>query len=334
MTDTNLKNKLELHYYFDDDDNHSMDAVIRNKCENEILQILTSVSKELNINVKTETEAFQEGGLKELWVFAGSVDGQQLINVSNFLVAVLALILSRIPTKKSKLDRIEQQLSIEEKQLNLELLKNELAEKGINQDKVNLDRLDYVFNKNIKVIKHKSNFYKLLSKYPKVNKLSTTKLDTNNKPVEEPSIVERVDFDNFILESEDLEPLKDENATIEIISPVLKQGNFKWKGFYNQDSTPIDFSMKDKLFKNRVLDEGVSFKNGTFIDCILEISRKIDDMGNVYFSNYSVLTVLKRHDDGIAVETKQGKAYRRKKEAKKSQLSLFNEEDKPIDNME
>lgn len=325
MIEKEIKNKLELHYYFEDDDNHSMDAVIRNKCENEILQILTSVSKELNINIKTETEAYQEGGLKELWVFLGSVDGQQLINVSNFLVAVLALILSRVPTKKSKLDKLEQQLTIEEKELNIELLRAELAEKNIAQEKINLDRLDYVLNKNIKVIKHKSNFYKLLTKYPKVKKLSTAKLDTENRPVEKPAIVERSDFSNFILESEDLDPLTDENATIEIISPVLKKGKFKWKGFYNADSTPIEFSMKDKLFKNRVIEEGVSFKNGTFIDCVLEISRKIDDMGNIYFSNYSVLTVLKRHYDGITVETKQGKDYRRKKEAEKSQLSLFDD---------
>jgi hypothetical protein len=323
MTDDSLKNKLELHYYFDNDDVHSMDAVTRNKCENEILQILTTISKELNINIKSETEAYQEGGLKELWSFLGSVEGQQLINISNFLVALLALILSRVPQKKTKLDKLEQELRIEEHKLNIELLKKELIEKGIEPIKVNLDRIDFVINNSIQIIKHKSNFYKLLNKYPKVKKLSTNKLNSNNIPIEQPNFVERVDFDKFILESEDLSPLKDENATIEIISPVLKKGNFKWKGFYNQVSTPIDFALKDNEYRKRVIEEGESFKNGTFIDCILEISRKIDDLGNIYYSNYSVLTVLKSHFDGVTVETKQGRAYRNKKDADSRQMKLF-----------
>ena len=60
MTDNTLTNKLELHYYFSNDDKtHSMDAVIRNKCEYELLQIISTISKELNVQIKTETEAYR-----------------------------------------------------------------------------------------------------------------------------------------------------------------------------------------------------------------------------------------------------------------------------------
>ncbi len=81
--------------------------------------------------------------------------------------------------------------------------------------------------------------------------------------------------------------------------------------------------MKDKEFKDNVVEEGIPFKNRTFIDCILEIERKIDDLGNVFNSNYSVLTVLKRHDEKVSYETPQGKKYRQKKDADKMQQNLF-----------
>ena len=81
--------------------------------------------------------------------------------------------------------------------------------------------------------------------------------------------------------------------------------------------------MKDKEFRQTVIDEGVEFKNGTFIDCVLEISRRVNEVGEIKNYSYSVLTVLRKHDENITIETPQGKRYRREKEAEKSQLKLF-----------
>ena len=215
------------------------------------------------------------------------------------------------------------QLSIEERKLNIELLKKELDSQGIPENKVNIEKFVLIINDNYKIIKHKSNFYKLLYKYPKVKKISATKLNENKEKIEGPTFVERKDFDKFILGSDNLDALPDDNATIEIISPVLKKGKFKWKGIYGKLGTAIEFSMKDKEFKNNVVEDGIPFKNGTFIDCILKIERKIDDLGNVFNSNYSVLTVLKQHDEKASLETPQGKKYRQKKEAERMQLNLF-----------
>ena len=331
MTDNTLTNKLELHYYFSNDDKtHSMDAVIRNKCEYELLQIISTISKELNVQIKTETEAYDEGGLKEFYTFIGTAEGQAIMTLANLAVAILGVLLSRIPLRKSKLDRQEQLLSIEEKKLNIEaqklnieLLKKELEAKKIQTTNVNIEKIEYIITNNIKILKHKSNFYKTLYNYPKVKRLSTLKLDENKKPIEEPRFVERVDFDKFILESDNFEPITDDTATIEIISPVLKQGKYKWRGVYNKMAQPIEFSMNDKEFKEDILKDGISFKSGTFIDCVLEIARKIDDLGNVFNSNYSVLTVLRQHDEGISIETAQGKKYRQKKDVDNSQMKLF-----------
>jgi len=60
-------NKIELHYYFSDE-SHSMNALVRNKCEHNLLGILKEISTVLNARLKVESEAYTEGGLKEKWV--------------------------------------------------------------------------------------------------------------------------------------------------------------------------------------------------------------------------------------------------------------------------
>jgi hypothetical protein len=141
--------------------------------------------------------------------------------------------------------------------------------------------------------------------------------------VEESKFIARTEFDKFVIESDELKSEIDETATIEIISPVLKKGKYKWKGVYGKIGEAVDFYMKDKIFKQSVIAEGIEFKNGTFIDCILEKSRKINEIGEIYTSAYSVLTVLKKHYENTVAETPQGKRFRKEKEAEKQQFKLF-----------
>lgn len=314
-----LNNKFELHYFFSEDDiSHSIDANTRHKCEHELLQIIYEITKSFDSKVKVETEAYKEGGVKEIWSFLSSDNGQLTI-----IISLLTLILSRIPLSKTKLEKKDLKLSIKERKLNIKLLEEELKAKKIPESKIDIDKIEVLVNNNYKVIKHKSNFYKQLFRYPKVKKISTAILNSKNEIVEEAKIVERKDFENFILDSDDLDSITDENATIEIISPVLKKGSYKWRGVYNEIGIVIEFTMKDKLFKNSIIDSGVTFKSGTFIDCVLKIERKIDDLGNIFNSNYSVLTVIKQHNDGVSIETPQGKAYKKRKIEQKQQLLLF-----------
>lgn len=313
-------NKLKIHYYFDENDySHTMDAFIRNRCEFELLQIYNELQRELGLEVKLETEAFEEGGLTEFWIFLA----ENAIQITLILTGI-SQVISRIPIQKTKLERKDLQLSIEERELNIRAFKKELQE---NNDKsiITIENINLIIDTNPKILKHLSNYYKQLYNYPKVKKISTTKLKENREKAEEPIEIQRTDFDKFIIESDELEPIIDENATIEIISPVLKKGKYKWKGIYEKAQGAIDFFMRDKEFKQSVIAEGVEFKNGTFIDCVLEISRKINEVGEIFNSSYTVLTVLKKHFENIVIETSQGKKYRREKEAEKSQLDLFNE---------
>lgn len=320
MKEQTLANKLELHYYFEEsDDSHTMNAFVRNRCEFELLQIYTELQKELELDVKIETEAFEEGGLTELWSFLAD----NAIQITLLLTA-LSQVLSRVPLRKSKLEKKDLKLSIEERKLNIKALKRELKEKEPEQ--ITIQNLNLIIDSNPKILKHLSNYFKQLYNYPKVKKISTTILSNNNTKIEEPKFISRTDFDKFIIEIDELGSEIDENATIEIISPVLKKGKYKWKGVYNKIGEAVDFYMKDKIFKQSVIAEGIEFKNGTFIECVLEKSIKMNEVGEIYTTAYSVLTVLKKHYENIVEETPQGKKYRQEKEADKQQLKLFKDD--------
>lgn len=317
MQEQTLANKLELHYYFDVSDNsHTMNAFVRNRCEFELLQIYTELQKELELDVKIETEAFEEGGLIEVWTFLAD----NAIQITLLLTA-LSQVISRIPLKKTKLEEKDLKLSIEERKLNIKALKKEL--KGKEPEQITIQNLNLIIDSNPKILKHLSNYYKQLYNYPKVKKISTTKLSVIKTKVEESKFIARTEFDKFVIESDELKSEIDETATIEIISPVLKKGKYKWKGVYGKIGEAVDFYMKDKIFKQSVIAEGIEFKNGTFIDCILEKSRKINEIGEIYTSAYSVLTVLKKHYENTVAETPQGKRFRKEKEAEKQQFKLF-----------
>lgn len=310
-----LSNKIELHYFFSNDSN-LMDAVIRNKCEHEFLEIVKQVGEILDVELSVETEAYLEGGLKEWWTIT--------VRKNQFIIGLISGILINVISNHITSDKELPELQKQELRLSIEYLKKGLNENEETKPSISIENATVIINNDIKIQKHKSNFYKNLSSYHKVTKIETNILFENNEPVDVPKTINRIDFGKFILTSDDLPPITDDKAIIEIISPVLKRGNYKWKGLYNGEI--IDFYMKDTIFKESVIFDKESFKNGTFIECVLEVSKKIDDFGEVKNSGYSVLTVIKK-DDGVAtVLTKQGEKFRADQKAKKQQLSInFNE---------
>ena len=312
--------KFELHYFFYDQ-SHSMDAIVRNKCEYELLAIFREVADSLEIKIDLESEALSEGGLKEVWNFIGK-------NAPQLTLVLLAatLILSRVPTTNERLELLKEtelNLSIEEKKLNIEKLKKEIE--NSDSEKIDIDKLSEIINDYLKTRKHKSNFYSHLMSCSKVSQISTKGLDENYEEIIPEKIVERKDFYKFILQTDELPPEIDEEAIIEIISPVLKSGNYKWKGLY--DNEPISFYMKDKDFKTSIIRDGIKFKNGTIIECVIEKSRKIDNTGEIIISGYSVNTVMRKSDDSESFSTPQGERYKRIQREKQRQYNLFKDQD-------
>jgi hypothetical protein len=309
-------NKLELHYYFNDD-SHSMNAQVRNECEREILAIIKEMLTSLDIEVDIESEAFTEGGLREWWKLIGKNSPQITL-----IIALLTVYLSRVPLENRELVQLQIEnlkLDNEIKQQELKKIKNEIkTDEHVTEEVIEkvIEKLD----KDYKLIWHKSNFYKKLSFYPKVEKIATRKLDQANRPIDTERTVLRNEFREFVLMSDKFPPNIDEEAVIDIISPVLKKGSFTWKGFYK--GQVIGFEMKDEEFKNAVLNKQIEFVNGTAIKCVLQQNRKIDAIGMIQIVNNHVLTVLEIVEGNTITKTEQGAKYLRDKNAAENQMTL------------
>ncbi len=308
--------KLELHYYFNDV-SHSMNALVRNQCESEFLAIAIEIAKELNFAVELESEAYREGGLKEIW----KVIGKNGVQVS-ILISVIAIVSSRVPLNDPEIDDLQKQnlrLSIEEKKLRIRMLNKELEQDHVNENTI--IKVAEALETNLKIVTRKSNFYKQLNRYNKVDRIGFSSLNSNDFPIIDERIVLRNKFRNFIIQSHNLTPIIVEDALIEIVAPVLREGRFKWKGVYDNES--IYFSMNDKEFNLDVLHEVISFKHGTAIECVLLNHQKLDETGEIQITGHSVSTVLRKIDSNENVETLQGKKYKFNKKQVDAQASLF-----------
>ncbi|EOV6289240.1 hypothetical protein ACN93C_004452 [Vibrio parahaemolyticus] len=315
----NQADKLEIHYYFNDD-SHNIDAIVRNKCEAEILAILLEAANILSIDIDVTSEVCREGGFRDFWRLLGEHGNQITI-----LLAIVSIVLSRVPITDPEVEVLEkeiQKLTIEEKKLNIQKLKLELKEKSVNQidQKVVGQAARYV-DKNLKIVKRRSNLYLNLQDYHKVNRVGFNSLMNDFEPFSDERIIERAQFSKFILSSNRLNAEVIESAQIEIISPVLKEGRYKWKGIF-EDKT-ITFDMLDAQFKEDVLLEKISFKHGSAITCVLRIGRELDEVGDIKITGYAVSTVLTVTDGVEVTKTAQGNRYLHAKNFRDAQGDLF-----------
>lgn len=313
---TTASSKLELHYFFSDK-SHSMNAVLRNECEKELLKIFNEVAFSFDLDIIIESEAFAEGGLKERWKLLGKHSPQLTL-----IAMVITIWLSRLPVENKELVNLQ----IENLKLDNEIKKRELkkiTEEIKDSATISNELVEKVIEKiekDYKLIWHRSNFYKKLNFYPKVEKISTNTLDESNSASDTEKIILKSQFGEFILRSDKFPPNVDEEAVIEIISPVLKKGNFQWKGFYKGEI--IGFQMKDRDFKKAVANKQIEFINGIAIKCVLHQSRKIDDIGVVQIFKNEVLTVIEIILNNMSEITEQGKKHKALKEAEKNQTKL------------
>ncbi|HCM0712921.1 TPA: hypothetical protein N2743_004417 [Vibrio parahaemolyticus] len=308
--------KLQMHYYLENG-SHSMDAIARNKCESEVLAIVQEIAKVLNTQIVIEAEAWKEGGLRDIWAFTNA--NAAVISV---IVSIAGIVISRIPTTDPELEQLQKEdlkLSILERRINLAKLQKEVEEDKVTQDTV--EKVASLVDTNYKVVTRKSNFYKQLNNTPKITKVGINGLDKEGEEAFKEAMVQRSDFKRFILHSNSLPVQIEDNAVIEIISPVLRNGRHKWKGIYKGES--ISFSMNDQDFKRDVLSEQISFTHGAAIKCVLHIHRKLDEVGDVVVTGYSVDTVIENGQESVFQETMQGKKYRHQKELKDAQQDLF-----------
>jgi hypothetical protein len=314
-------NTIELHYWWGDD-SHSMDAFVQNKCEYDFLGVLKEIAATFNVEIVIETEPLADGGLRRWFKLISKEENKKAtITLAIIVALVTGVFITPITTTISKVTEklIEEIFEDKEvKELEKEKLKLE-----IDKLRLEIEEKNQALKLNNVIKRKRSNFYESLESYPKVDKVSFMIQDNNKEQVKQESTVLRKDFKNFVLITDDLEPIEKENAIIEIISPVLKKGNYKWMGIFNGEIIP--FNMKSNEFKTLIQTGTIQFKNGTSIDCFIEIKRKIDNEGVEKVSGYDVLRVNNYFENDKPIETPEGRHHRQKKEADKNQLKLFSD---------
>jgi hypothetical protein len=336
---------VELHYWFNDK-SHTMDAVVQNKCEKELLSIINEVAKQFDIEIDILTEPLANGGIRR-WFKLFLKNKNAKVSFYTALITAFATcaLFTPIGTTLSEIGKqvIEQLFNDDERaELEKEILKENIEN---TQEDTNLKILEQAklkeeiqnlkldaeikmrkIEQNTVIPKRKSNFYSTLQQYKKIDKISII-TENDSKDTVHTITIDRTVFNDYILTSDDLPAIQNEHAIIEIISPVLKKGDYKWKGIYNGEI--LNFNMKSNEFKTLVQTGKIEFKNGTSIDCLLEIERKIDNEGHEIPVGLNIIRVNNYFVNDTPIETPEGKRHRQKEEADKSQLNLnFEEYDK------
>lgn len=310
--------KLQFHYWFSDK-SHTMDALIHNKCERELLELTKAVAKICGVNTKMETEPSGKGGLKS-WLTITAKSPKKTatakITLVNTVVAACVTTLGQTAMGEmgnalleSLADKVSEEAGKEQLQKDIHTLKIEFA------------NLLPLLDQSSVVKKRRSTFYDLLRKYQKVKSISVALTDEIKKPITEEQLVDREEFKAFIVSSNTVAPQVVENAEIEIISPVLMKGKHKWRGIYKGE--PISFVMKSDDFMTLVQSGKVEFKSGSTIACTLQIEKKINGVGVERIMGYNILGVSSYSENGKTIETPEAKQKQKQAVVSKRQLDLF-----------
>ena len=315
-------NTIELHYWFNDN-THTMSATIFNKCEYEFLGIAKEIARKLKVDIEIEIGPLEKGGLRS-WLSFNSKD-KDALKVGIVLYLITNVLCGPIAATVDELTRLTIRSVFESEEVKKLRQQKEIAELKFDIAKLEAEtaKLSHSIDKNV-IKKKRSNYYESLNSCDKIDKISVSITDRAKDHVYLHKEIMRDDFPGYIMSSDDIEPDCDENAVIEIVSPVLKKGKYnKWMGIYNGDVIP--FSMKSKEFKSLVQTGKVQFKNGSSINCHLMINKKITAEGEVYVSRYEVILVNHYFENDKPIETPEGQRKRQSKEYENQQLSLFSD---------
>lgn len=311
-------NSVEIHYLFEDS-SHTMDAFIQNKCEYEVLAILKNLAATFDAEIVIETEPLSNGGLRRWFKIINKSESKTAPITTTILVALITgILISPITSTLSKIGEKAIEKVFEDREKND--LDKELEKQQIENLKVDTKFKTQKLNENSLIIKRRSNFYEELENYPKVEKIGV-QIKRDHKSISDEHVINRTQFKEYILASNQLDPVTVDDATIEIISPVLKKGNYKWRGIYNGEV--VSFNMKSNEFKTLVQTGNIEFKNGSSIKCSLELEKQINNEGHEVVSEYNIVRVNEYFESDKPIETPEGKKHRQKQEADKNQLKMF-----------
>lgn len=275
---------LEIHYWLDSQ-SHAVDAHSFYTCQQELVTLIEYVAKQFNVDIRIETVALGEGGVKA-WL---RTNGVNLIAVPLF-VTIVGNIMSAAPSEA------------------IGTLVNHWITEYIKSPEVkNLERLriekeSQILQKEIDSIKSNGKkFNEKANTCSNLEKVSFEQKENENQCTYFFSkTVCRDKFPSYIIESAELDPIENENAIIEIVAPVLKNSKQKWKGIYHKQG--ISFKMSDHEFQKDVFNRKVSFSNGSVIHCSLLEKKKVNNKGEIVTYEYEVLEVNSMSINGTPQE--------------------------------
>jgi hypothetical protein len=303
---------FELHYFLENG-SHSIDTKAKHRCESELLSIVKYISELLEESILIESQPPGTGGYLEFFGFIATNPFAATL-IANLLVELL----------KKALSSDKEMATFQKESIKLTIQKQKLELRSMKRNDVKT--FDYVkmvdiLSRDIRILRHKSEFYRTLKTTPKITSVSARHISKSTSQELRTMTVSRPEFEQYIIDMADLPLMHDDNAVISIISPVLTQGKYPWRGIYHGGI--IDFSIKDKDFRESVVSQQITFKNGTTINCILEANRKVDEFGIEYLSGYKVITVNSYTEGEIQIETESGKRHRKNIKEDNCQMKLF-----------
>lgn len=296
-SNTNLK--IELRYRFDDENKHSMNAEIFNECEKQFIRAIKSTEKYFEDTIEIKIKPREEGSLIDILTVV--VNNPEIRTTFTTLLVVFATKFfdSKFSSAKHKTDEASKKLE------NLQTIKDQIKAGTLTEDD-----FDYIASNDKDLRKHKSNFFKSAKQEKDVIKIeSTTKADIKMQPII--IVVDRRDFDNFIITKTTEEVEEIQEAKVYIVAPILIKGRRdSWKGIL--ENTSIDFKISDKDFLQQVWNKHINFQNGTFINCELKtitttnieteetkISREVINVSNYGEDDTPIKAIIhrKKHKD-------------------------------------
>jgi hypothetical protein len=291
-------NTLIFHYHLNDS-THSMNALIKNKADQKLFLILKEISDLYDLEIDFEISAIKEGGLKDFIKFKFSkktrskLEKYKLPTYIAFLTVVTSILVYEYQhdDEKASLDKEETRLRI--KKLERELTEKDNMEifndKNINEKYLTIEDFISLLFAYDKIKNLRSQYYEELLKVDKLDGISNEYLNEDNKNISIGEYISKERFKDFIITDNEIEPLVYENLLIEIIAPVIKKGNYKWKGYIN--GYIKNFNMKDDRFKSLIFNNKVVFDTGASIECRLVIRQKINSLGKVEIIEHNVYDV-------------------------------------------
>lgn len=298
---------VELHYAFEDDNKHDINAYVKNKAEKNFIEVCSKLNKLFKIPVDILALPSQKGSFISLfrmtYKYSHLLEKEEEKTVFSSIVALYGYVLApnharlsqQIVQEKVSVADINSAimqlkpkantLKLDDSILNMELTPSVEA-KGDGISAVETDAKDRLFDGIIsKITKDKgfvnsrSGFFRELSKDKSILSIECKCFVENRVSIKDTFKVLRKDFSDYIVKRQPENSVdRKVDVLVHIVSPVLDDHNVaSWKGRF-QDRL-IDFRMADASFLKQIASNQVSFMASSLIHCnmVVEVKRTYED---------------------------------------------------------